>query len=276
MSSARAAREQSSSAAIVFPDPGPLDGIKSKTQVVARLEDLSFAYPNNQVLSGVYTRMYLSSRVAVVGANGAGKTTLMKNIVGELEPTGGSIWKHHNLRIAYIAQHSMHHLQAHLDMSPKEYIQTRFYQGRDKELAKMSTLSLTDDEKVEQQSRGSVCEILGRAVKGGELCYEVKKVGDRVGVTHWEPKRFLKASYVVKMCKNYDEMMKAIQSGMDIRPLTSGEVYSHLRDFGISQELADGKIKRMSGGQKSQTRARGRDVDEAAHHCLGRADKLLR
>jgi len=252
MSSARAAREQPSSAAIVFPDPGPLDGIKSKTQVVARLEDLSFAYPNNQVLSGVYTRMYLSSRVAVVGANGAGKTTLMKNIVGELEPTGGSIWKHHNLRIAYIAQHSMHHLQAHLDMSPKEYIQTRFYQGRDKELAKMSTMSLTDDEKVEQQSRGSVCEILGRAVKGGELCYEVKKVGDRVGVTHWEPKRFLKASYVVKMCKNYDEMMKAIQSGMDIRPLTSGEVYSHLRDFGISQELADGKIKRMSGGQKSR------------------------
>lgn len=252
MSSARAAREQLSSATIAFPEPGPLDGIKSKTQVVARLEDLSFAYPNNQVLSGVFVRLYLGSRVAVVGANGAGKTTLMKNIVGELEPTGGSVWKHHNLRIAYIAQHSMHHLQEHVDMSPKEYIQTRFYQGRDKELAKMSTMALTDEEKVEQQSRGGVSEILGRAVKGGELCYEVKKVGDRPGLTHWEPKRFLKASYVVKMCKNYDEMMKAMQSGMDIRPLTSDEVYAHLSDFGISQELADGKIKRMSGGQKSR------------------------
>ena len=30
------------------------------------------------------------------------------------------------------------------------------------------------------------------------------------------------------------------------------QVYSHLADFGISQELADGKIKRMSGGQKSR------------------------
>lgn len=240
-------------ASIVFPEPGPLDGIKSKTQVVARVEDLGFAYgPNNLVLSGVYARLYLGSRVAVVGANGAGKTTLMKNIVGELEPTSGTIWKHHNLRIAYIAQHSMHHLQEHMNMSPKEYIQTRFYQGRDKEVAKMSTMALTDEEKSQQQSRGSVCEILGRAVKGGELCYEVRKVGDRPGVTHWEPKRFLKASYVTKMCKNYDEMMKAMQSGMDVRPLTSSEVYSHLMDFGISQELADGKIKRMSGGQKSR------------------------
>ena len=252
VSAARMNREQSSSAAIVFPEPGPLDGIKSKTQVVARVEDLLFAYPNNQVLKGVYTRLYLGSRVAIVGANGAGKTTLMKNIVGELEPTGGSIWKHHNLRIAYIAQHSMHHLQEHLEMSPKEYIQTRFYQGRDKELSKMTTIALTDEEKAEKNSRGSVSEILGRAMKGGELCYEVKKVGDRAGVTHWEPKRFLKASYAVKMCKDYDELIKAMQSGMDIRPLTSDEVYAHLRDFGISQDLADGKIKRMSGGQKSR------------------------
>jgi len=251
-SAARASREQSSSAAIVFPEPGPLDGIKNKSQVVVRVEDLLFSYPNNQVLNGVYTRLYLGSRVAIVGANGAGKTTLMKNIVGELEPTGGSIWKHHNLRIAYIAQHSMHHLQAHLDMSPKEYIQTRFYQGRDKELAKIATIALTDEEKAEKNMRGSVSEILGRAVKGGELCYEVKKVGDRAGVTHWEPKRFLKASYAVKMCKEFDEVMKAMQSGMDIRPLTGDEVYSHLRDFGISQDLAEGKIKRMSGGQKSR------------------------
>ena len=50
-------------------------------------------------MDGVNARVYLSSRVAIVGANGAGKTTLLKNIVGELEPTDGSVWKHHNLRI---------------------------------------------------------------------------------------------------------------------------------------------------------------------------------
>ena len=249
-----AAAVANNASAIAFPDPGALDGIKNKQQVVARLEDLEFAYVSGgrPILSGVHARLYLGSRVAIVGANGAGKTTLMKNIVGELEPTSGRVWKHHNLRVAYIAQHSMHHLESALDSTPKEYIQTRFYQGRDKEVANMSTMALTEEEKAEKQTRGAVCEILGRAVKGGELCYEVRKVGDRPGVTRWEPKQFLKASYVQKMCKNYDEMLKAMQSGMDVRPLTSEEVYGHLRDFGISRELAEGKIKRMSGGQKSR------------------------
>jgi len=54
------------------------------------------------------------------------------------------------------------------------------------------------------------------------------------------------------MTRHYDEKLKASQSGLDIRPLTSKEVYAHLGDFGISTELADGKIKRMSGGQKSR------------------------
>ena len=187
-----------------------------------------------------------------MGANGAGKTTLLKNMVGELEPSTGSIWKHHNLRVSYIAQHSMHHLESNLDMAPKEYIQRRFFLGRDKELAAMGTMEMSEEEKAQRKVKGNVCEILGRAMKGGSLCYEVKKTGDRPGVTRWEPQQFLKAPYVAKMCRHYDEMLKASQSGLDIRPLTSAEVYSHLSDFGISTELADGKIKRMSGGQKSR------------------------
>ena len=164
----------------------------------------------------------------------------------------GSIWKHHNLRVSYIAQHSMHHLEANLEMAPKEYIQRRFFLGRDKELAAMGAMAMSDEEKAQMKVKGNVCEILGRAMKGGSLCYEVKKVGDRPGVTRWEPQQFLKSGYVAKMCRHYDEMIKASQSGLDIRPLTSAEVYSHLSDFGISTELADGKIKRMSGGQKSR------------------------
>lgn len=239
---------------ITFPDPGPLDGIRNKQQVVLRVEDLSFSYPTSPapVLDGVNARIYLSSRVAIVGANGAGKTTLMKNIVGELEPSKGAIWKHHNLRVSYIAQHSMHHLEANLEMPPKEYIQRRFFLGRDKELAAMTTMEMTDEDKAMMKVRGNVCEILGRAMKGGSLCYEVRKTGDKPGVTRWEPQEYLKATYVAKMTRHYDEMLKASQSGLDIRPLTSAEVYAHLADFGISKELADSKIKRMSGGQKSR------------------------
>ena len=204
------------------------------------------------MLDGVNARVTLSSRVAIVGANGAGKTTLLKNIVGELEPGAGSIWKHHNLRVSYIAQHSMHHLESNLEMPPKAYIQNRFFLGRDKELAAMATMELDDDDRAAMKAKGNVCEILGRAMKGGSLCYEVRKTGDRPGVTRWEPAEFLKAPYVAKMTRHYDEKLKASQSGLDIRPLTSAEVYSHLSDFGISRELADGKIKRMSGGQKSR------------------------
>ena len=239
---------------ISFPDPGALDGIKNKQQPVVRIDDVEFVYPGNdtKVLHKVNAKVSLGSRVAIVGANGAGKTTLLKNIVGELSPSRGEIWKHHNLRISYIAQHSMHHLESNVELNPKEYIQNRFFLGRDKELSKMTTMELCDDDKAIMKQKGNVCEILGRAMKGGSLCYEVRKVGDRPGVTRWEPVEFLKQEHVRKMTRHYDEKLKASQSGLDIRPLTSKEVYAHLGDFGISTELADGKIKRMSGGQKSR------------------------
>ena len=240
---------------LVFPDPGALDGIKNRSQVVMRLDDVTFKYDGGEknILEQVCVRAYLGSRVAIVGANGAGKTTLMKNIVGEIEPQSGTIWKHHNLRIAYVSQHSMHHLETNLHLTPKEYIQTRFFLGRDKELAAMKTMKLTDEEENARLQRGNVSEILGRAVKGGELCYEVKKNGDRPGVTKWEPAKFLhRDSYCKKMCLNFDETYKAMQSGLDVRPLTSMEVFKHLADFGISTELGDSNIRRMSGGQKSR------------------------
>jgi len=240
---------------LVFPDPGALDGIKNRSQVVMRLDDVTFKYDGGEknILEQVCVRVYLGSRVAIVGANGAGKTTLMKNIVGEIEPQSGTIWKHHNLRIAYVSQHSMHHLETNLHLTPKEYIQTRFFLGRDKELAAMKTMKLTDEEENARLQRGNVSEILGRAVKGGELCYEVKKNGDRPGVTKWEPAKFLhRDSYCKKMCLNFDETYKAMQSGLDVRPLTSMEVFKHLADFGISTELGDSNIRRMSGGQKSR------------------------
>lgn len=44
------------------------------------------------------------------------------------------VWKHHNLRVAYVAQHSFHHLEQHVEQSPVEYIQWRFAKGVDKEI----------------------------------------------------------------------------------------------------------------------------------------------
>ena len=78
----------------------------------------------------------LGSRAVLLGANGAGKSTFLKLIVGDLELEAdeghkGEAWKHHNLRVSYIAQHSLHHLEDYLNETPMHYIQERFRLGMD-------------------------------------------------------------------------------------------------------------------------------------------------
>ena len=58
---------------------------------------------------------------------------MIKVMTGELKPTTGSVWKHPNLGIAYVAQHAFHHVEQHLEKSPNEYIRWRFDRGEDKE-----------------------------------------------------------------------------------------------------------------------------------------------
>ncbi len=36
---------------------------------------------------------------------------MIKLLTGELEPQEGTVWKHPNLRIAYVAQHAFHHIE---------------------------------------------------------------------------------------------------------------------------------------------------------------------
>ncbi|EKX49595.1 hypothetical protein GUITHDRAFT_157380 [Guillardia theta CCMP2712] len=231
-------------ALIRFPDPGPLQGVKSRLKPIIRFTDASFQYEgtDRQILKEISLKMSMTSRVALLGRNGAGKTTLLKLLVGDLELTShpnnrGEIWRHQNLRVSYIAQHSMHHLEENLLLTPVTYIQQRFFQGRDHELAKM----------------GSICEITGRAVRGGQLCYQVKRTGRRDDET-WEPMSNLacKDAYVSKLIKNYDEKLKVLASGVELRPLHETEVKLHLQNYGIEEELATSKIKGFSGGQKSR------------------------
>jgi elongation factor 3 len=242
-----------------FPDPGPLDGIKSRLKPVMSMKNVLFKYETaaKPILTDVNVRLSLTSRVALVGENGAGKTTLLKLLVGDLDATSGvgEVWKHHNLRVAYIAQHSMHHLEDHVESTPLAYIQDRFYLGRDKELAKLATLALDDEDKSLMTQRGEIEQIVGRAERGGkQLWYEVIKVGRKKDDTVWEPLEFLQKMkpYVMKLVRHYDETMKAMQSGVDTRPLTAEEVKKHLADFGLDEDLAVSKIRRFSGGQRSR------------------------
>jgi len=285
---------------LTLPDPGLLDGVKSRARTVLKLNNLMFRYPggDDYVLRGCSGKLALKSRVALVGPNGAGKTTLLRLLVGDLElmaaggegggdgaagegveqpppvtnqAAGGGgkrdrgrkgreaaaheqVWKHHNLRVSYIAQHFLHHLEQNLHQDPKQYIQERFLKGQDKELAKMATLKLTEEEVQQSRETGRVREVVGRAMRGGGLAYEVRKAGRRDTETVWEQLVDLKhgPSYVMKLVRNYDERMKVIQSGVAVRPISSVEVLKHLQGFGIAGELARNPIRGMSGGQKSR------------------------
>ena len=168
---------------IRFPDPGKPEGIRTFRKPVMTLKDVSFKYEGTDklILSKASATVTLGARVVLVGANGAGKSTFLKLMVGDLEPNegGGELWRHHSLRVSYIAQHSLYHLEDYLNGTPQSYIQERFRQGQDREVARMKTLALTPEEKEEMAEPTKICEVIGRQQKGKALWYEVLRTGRR-------------------------------------------------------------------------------------------------
>lgn len=52
---------------------------------------------------------------------------MIKLLTGENIPQEGSVWKHPNLRIGYVAQHAFHHLNQHLEKTANQYVLVLFY-----------------------------------------------------------------------------------------------------------------------------------------------------
>jgi ATP-binding cassette subfamily F protein 3 len=87
-------------ARFTFPTP------PRSSRVVAELHKVSVGYDDEpDVLTGVDVVIERGMRIGLVGPNGAGKTTLLKVLLGQLEPTGGTIALGNNLEIASFEQH---------------------------------------------------------------------------------------------------------------------------------------------------------------------------
>ena len=244
-----------------MPDPGKPEGIRTYRKPILTLKDVSFKYPETErnILEHVTCQLTLGSRTVIVGGNGAGKSTFLKLIIGDLEaeaPNGtGTVWKHHNLRLSNVAQQSLHHLEDYVTLTPIHYIQERFRLGLDEEVKKLKTIQITAEEREQMLEIGAVQDIVGRQERGRKLWYEVLKRGRTDMDTQYFPQEEIEMRfppYVKKLIKNFDQKQQALDSGMAIRPITGVEVLKHLIDFGIDSQLAHGKIRQMSGGQRQR------------------------
>ena len=94
-----APQTDSSTMRIKLPEP-PRSG-----QVVAKLDDVGFAYGTKVVYSRLDLEIQRGDRVVLVGPNGAGKTTLMKLLAGVHKPTRGEVELGSNVFATYFAQH---------------------------------------------------------------------------------------------------------------------------------------------------------------------------
>jgi len=255
-----------------FPQPGPIEGVKSKGKALMKMSKCTFTYPVNDTptLFDISVQVSLSSRVACVGENGAGKSTMIKLLVGEIEPQTGDVWKHPNARIAYVAQHAFHHIEEHLTKTPNEYIRWRYAnQGEDKESLVKVTMQFTEAELklqvtpyeiqfVDEESgkiskvKKVVGELMGgrKTNKSKEYEYEVRYAGSSVDSGEFLGMKILKKMGWEKAIKAVD-MKIAQRAGLYVRPLSAKNVEKHLEDCGLDKEFGTHyRMSALSGGQK--------------------------
>merc|ERR1719446_488267 len=268
---------ESENVAFSFPDPGMLEGVTSKTKALMKMVDCSFKYPTREVntLNNISIQVSMASRVAVIGVNGAGKSTMIKMLIGELLPNEGEgrgeIYKHPNMRLAYVAQHAFHHIEHHVEKTPVNYLEWRFAGGMDREGQAKNFLELTEEEEMlVGQHPGQVDKLVARrkGKKGYE--YEVQYVGcqnplednswtaaDVLKKMKWtDPKDKKRTEYscesaLVKLMMQVDERIAFEASGIATKKLTQLNIQKHLDNFNLETQFGTySKISALSGGQK--------------------------
>lgn len=244
-----------------FPEPGFLEGVKTKDKAILKMDKVSFTYESTgkTIINNASLYCSLNSRIGCLGPNGAGKSTLIKLLTGELEPTTGTVWKHPNLRIAYVAQHAFHHIESHLDKTPVEYIQWRFAPGEDREALEKVTRKIDADELDAMKAlktlapdgvKRQVEKLIARRKLKKDYEYEVQWVGLPIDQTTWLPRSALEEMGFTKLVNELD-MKEAANQGLMSRPLTTANVQKHLEDLGLESEFGThSRMRGLSGGQK--------------------------
>jgi len=73
-------------------------------KLVFEAEHVNHSFGAAPLITDFSVRIMRQDRIGIIGPNGCGKTTLIKLLVGDLEPTSGSIKRGTNLQVAYFDQ----------------------------------------------------------------------------------------------------------------------------------------------------------------------------
>jgi elongation factor 3 len=244
-----------------FPPPGILTGVKSMTRAIIRMTGVSFSYPNapKPSLEDVSCQLTLSSRVAIIGPNGAGKSTLIKLLTGETIPNVGKVEKHPNLRIGYIKQHALEHVEMHLEKTPNQYLQWRYQHGDDREVHMKQTRAVSEKDREQLDkwvdlkdgnSARQVEALVGRQKYKKTFQYEVKWRGLMPKHNSQISRETLLELGFDKLVQEFDDH-EASREGLGYRELQPSIISKHFEDLGLDPEIANhNEIGSLSGGQK--------------------------
>ncbi|KAK5002003.1 [NU+] prion formation protein 1 [Elasticomyces elasticus] len=225
------------------------------------MTNCSFTYPgaSKPSLHDVSCSLSLCSRVAIIGANGAGKSTMIKLLTGENVPQQGKVEKHPNLRIGYIKQHALEHVEMHMEKTPNQYLQWRYANGDDREVLMKQSRVLTEEDRVQMDKfvdlgdgKGGrkIEALMGRQKYKKTFQYEVKWVGMLPKHNNQVSRETLLDLGFSKLIQEFDDH-EASREGLGFRQLEPKIISKHFEDVGLDPEIANhNEISGLSGGQK--------------------------
>ncbi len=100
-----------------------LDSSSRSGKMVFELEDVSYSINGKKLLSHFSTTILRGDKIALVGPNGCGKTTFIKLLLGEIQPSAGTVRCGTKLDIAYFDQYRA-------DLDPEKTVMDNVADGK--------------------------------------------------------------------------------------------------------------------------------------------------